>query len=419
MNADRPGPNEDAGPPSVTFASGGLSWTRVRTPRLLSRIAKVLYASGALQVLGTPSFGTGLLFIVPALLSALAWPLFILSYILSLTQTAFPGSLEVSNEELVLHTGTKRQSFARAKIAGALVVEREMFGSFVPTVEIELTNGNILTARLPDPRSAHAVVRALGFGAGGKRVHAGLAKPTRRLFHPLIAMFAYVVGMASMIFVDGLVKSASGLPLGYALSPVVALSVYALFTRLLRAPEVTVGDDGVLVKRMLRSRFIPRSEISSVSAEAGTALVIEKHDRERIVVGGLVLDPARRSAIGRVIEERVGPSAAATDRFAHYERAGRPLAAWREHLAGAMDQASYRQNAATVDEADAVLRSAQATPEQRVGAALALRIAGQPAARIRVAVDGAVDERVREALEAVAESDDDAVLEKALRRLVV
>ena len=59
MNADLDAPNEDAGPPSVTFASGGLSWTRVRTPRLLSRIAKALYASGALQVLGTPSFDTG------------------------------------------------------------------------------------------------------------------------------------------------------------------------------------------------------------------------------------------------------------------------------------------------------------------------------------------------------------------------
>jgi len=34
-----------------------------------------------------------------------------------------------------------------------------------------------------------------------------------------------------------------------------------------------------------------------------------------------------------------------------------------------------------------------------------------------IAVEGAVDERVREALEAIAESDDDVALEKALRRL--
>jgi len=69
-----------------------------------------------------------------------------------------------------------------------------------------------------------------------------------------------------------------------------------------------------------------------------------------------------------------------------------------------------------------VLHSAQATPEQRVGAALALRVAGQPKERIRIAVDAAADERVREALEAVVEARDgeldDPVVEKALRRLL-
>ena len=100
-------------------------------------------------------------------------------------------------------------------------------------------------------------------------------------------------------------------------------------------------------------------------------------------------------AVARVIEERLGPAATTADRFTHYERGGRPLAEWRDHLAQAMNQASYRHNAATVDEAATVLRSAQATPEQRVGAALAMRVAGQPKERIRVAVDAAADDRVR------------------------
>ena len=64
-----------------------------------------------------------------------------------------------------------------------------------------------------------------------------------------------------------------------------------------------------------------------------------------------------------------------------------------------------------------MLRSPRATGEQRIGAALALRVAGQPRERIRVAVEGAADDRVREALEAVADADDDVVIEKALKRL--
>jgi hypothetical protein len=387
----------------------------------MSRIAKGLYAVSALSALAAASGGFVFLAFT-SLLSTMAWPLFIVSYILSLTQTSFPGGLEVSPDRLVLHTGTKRQAFPRAKIKGALVVEREVFNTFVPTVEIELTNGDLLTARFPDPRSAHAVVRALGFGAGGKRVHASLAKPTRRLLNPLIGLFATAVATSSTALIGELGGPNPSAGYGffsvvYALHPLVALVFYALLKRLLRAPELTVGDDGVLVQGRLRSRFIPRGEIQSVSGAVGTSLVIEKRNGERVVVGGIILDAARRTAVAEAIEARVGPTAAAADRFAHYERGGRAVSEWRDHLARAMNEASYRQNAATVDEAAAVLRSAQATPEQRVGAALALRVAGQPPERIRVAVEGAVDERVRDALEAVAAAEDDVVLEKALLRL--
>jgi hypothetical protein len=408
---------EDAPPPSVTFASGGLSWTRVRTPRLLSRIAKAFYVVGMLGMLGmtlglsVAGFGS--------LLILLAGPLLILSYILSLTQTSFPGGLEVSSDELVIQTGDKRRSIPRTQITGALVVDREVFGSFVPTVEIELAGGDTLTARLPDPRSAHAVVRRLGFGAGGKRVHAALSKPTRRLLHPLIATISYVVATMMVLPLGWIGNADDVIVYGYALTPLLTLAIYSLAKRLVRAPELTVGDDGVLVRGRFKSEYIPRTEIARVSAPANGPFIIEKRNGESLYVNALLVDFARRSAIARVIDERAGPSAAAADRFAHYDRAGRALPAWREHLSQAMNQASYRENAATVEEADAVLHSPQATPEQRVGAALALRVAGQPTARIRVAVEGAVDERVREALDAVAaEAEDDVVLEKALRRLV-
>jgi hypothetical protein len=170
----------------------------------------------------------------------------------------------------------------------------------------------------------------------------------------------------------------------------------------------------------MRTVFLPLGDIEAVGA-SGSSLVVQRRGGSRTIVQGAGLDAGRVMAVSRAFQERLRPSVATADRFAHYERGGRVLAEWRAHLAQALNQASYRQNAATVDEATAVLHSAEASPEQRVGAALALRVAGQPRERLRVAVDAAADDRTREVLDAVAEARDgdvdDAVIEKALKRL--
>lgn len=415
---------DEAAPPSAVFASGGLSWRRVNTPRKLSTIAKAAFLIGSMlpvaALVGDPLssavFALGLS-------SLFAYPLFIISYIFSLSHTSFAGGLLVSSADLTVQAGLDERIIPRRNIAGALVVEREMFGALVPSVEIELTNGDLLTARLPDPGSAHAIVRALGFGVGGRRVKVSLATPTRRLIHPMLGLFAYSVALFGASAVAGMVGSIAPYAelLAFAVYPVIALLLYTALERATRAAEVTVGDDGVLVSSGMRRALVPRHEI--VSAVSGTSkLVIERRNGRHVTATGVLLDHARRAALGELINERVlAPAGATTTRLAQYDRGGRTLAAWRQHLARAMQETSYRENAATVDDAVAVLRSAEATAEQRVGAALALRVAGQPPARIRVAVDGAADEHVREALRAVAETEDDAVadvaIEKALQRL--
>ena len=412
-----PSPEEQA-PPSVTFASGGVSWTRVRAPRLLSRLARGLYAASAVGAFATVVGGWSELAALGIFGSVIAWPLMILSYILSLTQTTFAGGLAVSRTELVVHgAGSTRKFIPLSRIAGAVVVHREVFGAFVPTVEVELASGDRLTARLPDPRAAAAVVRALGFGPGGRRVHVSLAKPTRRLFHPLMGCIAYFVG----VFLTIPRMPSHAMDSLYGLYPLLGLLLYAGLKRLLRAPKVTIGEDGILLERRVGSTFVPRADISFVGA-SGSTLVVERRSGKRDELRGFALDPARLLAVAQVVEERSKAAPTTADRFTHYESGGRLLAEWRAHLAQAMNQASYRHNAATVDEAAAVLHSAEATPEQRVGAALALRVAGQPKERIRVAVDAAADERVRAALEAVADARDgdvdDPVIEKELKRLL-
>lgn len=238
MNVAEATPDESA-PPSVTFASGGLSWTRKNLPRWLSRVAKGSYGLSALGVLGMALDSMGF-FGLFTLLGTLAWPLFIVSYILSLTQNSFAGGLEITRAALIVHAGSKTRAIPLSRIAGAMIVEREMFGGFVPTVEIELVNGDILTARLPDPRSAQQVVSSLGFGPGGRRVHVSLAKPTRRLFHPVLGFAAYLLGMLAT-FGGVSILSSRHFEFVYAVYPVVALAVYAGAMRLYRAPR---GDAG-------------------------------------------------------------------------------------------------------------------------------------------------------------------------------
>ena len=82
-----------------------------------------------------------------------------------------------------------------------------------------------------------------------------------------------------------------------------------------------------------------------------------------------------------------------------------------------MERSGYRSAATTVDVAAAVLRSPRATPEERVGAAVALRVAGEPPEKIRVAAEAVADDRLRVALEAVAEDAEDARVEKAMHAL--
>lgn len=73
-------------------------------------------------------------------------------------------------------------------------------------------------------------------------------------------------------------------------------------------------------------------------------------------------------------------------------------------------------NASTNEDAFAVVRSAAATDDERIGAAIALRVAGEPE-RVRIAADTLANDDVRDALEAIADGADDVRVERALRKI--
>lgn len=409
-----------AGETPSLFVEGGMSWRRARTPRFFSILAKACFVGSGLGAFAS-ALGPWLVALPLMGLGVLTYPLFIVSYILSLTETVFHGGLSVSPRGVVVHERGAQRVIARDAVAGAMIVEREAFGAFVPTVEVELADGDTLTVRLRDPSQARSLVAALGFGPGGRRVRARLAKPTRRLLHPLMGACFYVVAVAvTRLFLTTDVGPGSVGNLVAASYPLLALALYEVAKRVIASPEVTVGDDGVAVKTVTGRSYVPLRDVEAVGGSAVSPFVITRRGGKRVGVGGLLLDAARKTAIARAIEERIGPAAASPERHAHYARDDRPVAAWRDHLARAASEAGYRATAATADEAMAVLRSAHATADQRVGAALALRAAGAPPERIRVAAAAAADDRVRVALEAVAaaeSAEDDAAIEKAVLRL--
>jgi hypothetical protein len=417
---------------ALELASGGVSWARVGASRVASRIGKALFvvavASG--QVLPVFDAYTRASNVAAGVMIG-AWVAmlgaFVASFTLYFARSSNRARVTVDDGSLVVAYARRSRAVARTEIASVYAVDRPVAGGLVPTVEIALARGDLLTVRVDSAEQARALVLALGFGAGGRRVTIALDAPARRFYHLLLAVGAYQLGsllalpfvlLGTMLAKDPAVELLTRG--GSAVVGPAVLVVYTLLRRLLRPPTLTIGDDGVAYSAGLKRTFVPRAALASVEQPHPSApLVLHTAGGAPVVVNASVLDPARRVAAGRVVYERLVAAPRGAEAPAAFERAGRSVTAWRMHLRGLFEAGGYREAGTSVDDAAAVLRSASATPEQRVGAALALRVAGEPCERIRVAAEGAADERVRVALAAVADAgeDDDAPLEKALKRL--
>lgn len=402
----------------MNFQTSGISWMRARIPRLLSRIAIAFYLGG-----GFPTFlGSALdrweITPLGSLVSWVTWPLMIASYILSLTPSWSAGAVTIGPADAIVGP----RAIKRADIASALLVERPLGNGVVPTVEIELRSGDRAAVSFADRAAARALVEALGFGPGGARATVSLATPTRRLLHPLLGVGAWILGAASTgavaMALDVAVRSTRGPSNNVigaavlALWPFTVILLYALARRLARAPKVTIGEDGLRIAAR-STRWVALRDVKTLGLSAPSTIAIERKDGRRETIGGVLLDGPRVAAVQELLAARHG-APQASPRL-DYARGGASIGMWRERIRHALEHVDYRQAAAPVEDAGAIVRSPLASADERVGAALALRIAGEPPERIRVAAEAVVDDGVREALEAVADGDD-VRLEKALAR---
>jgi hypothetical protein len=414
-------------------ASQAVSWARVRLAQWLGRaaIASVVAAmiSGPIGAAGAEGRGyhptvTGdIVTNLGAGFWVLGLALFIASFVLGIQRASGPGTVTFDSSAIEVSLRGRARRIERSQIASAYAVTRYSHPRRIQAavVELELVGGDLVSFEVATDEAARAAVGDLGFGSGKRRTRIALGTPLRRLSHLPSAFVAYaavaLVASATHVLFPMWRYAEWSATYESVTSALAMVLAYSFLLRVLRAPELTIGDDGVSYRSGRTGRFLAGASVTHVE-HTSAALTLRSSSDGPLVVHGSGVDLERRVAVARLAYERfVGPAATADDAARQFAREGRPVAAWREHLRARTGHVGYRDAASSSDVAAAVLHNARSSGEQRVGAALALRAAGDPEGRIRVAASAVACDGLRAALEAVAEGEDELVIGKALRKL--
>ncbi len=193
---------------------------------------------------------------------------------------------------------------------------------------------------------------------------------------------------------------------------------------------MTIGADGLLLRRGSKTTFFPFADLRAVSvtpvaegARGSRAEILlhgEDGRRHEIGVSAEPMDVGSLSLrLAQAVRAHHGEAPAGAQRLA---RGDRSIAEWRAELAATRGpeapSLAFRSSTLEAEHLHEILASPRASLEERVGAALALREA-TPApdlrARLRVEAAATADPRLRIALDVVAADDlDEERLEAAL-----
>ena len=207
----------------------------------------------------------------------------------------------------------------------------------------------------------------------------------------------------------------------WAITPALLLAgalIYAAYRA--KQIHVTIGVDGVSIRRRKSHDFVPMSDILGyeimrpVDRHDNDALVLTRHsgapyelesthDRLQEIV----------AAIGQYKALAVGHRAAVPNAL---DRGQHDVATW---VASLRNVRGYRGPSMSDDQLARLLDDVATAPPVRVAAAIALESAGHQFTRrrLRIAADAYADPNRRAAMEAVAEAESDAALCEALAKL--
>lgn len=294
-------------------------------------------------------------------------------------------------------------------------------GFVVPTrtatnVELHLKSGDVIDAQVESVAVAKALLRAARVDVTQQRCRIQLVDQNARLF-----VAVALVGALTYVSMPALGVIAASLPTTASVLVWACLLALACFVcvRATALPEVTIGTDGLSIKRGFRETFVPFEELAEIRP-AGLGLLIRyRSGRTFTIFSPAGVGPERFEALLLRIREAMAARAEGRQPALELlDRRGRSVLEWRAALAElARRGPSYRDVGLSVDDLEAVIGSPDATPERRLAAAVALRAAAPLAAAslIRVAAAQCASGRLRIALEKVgAGEDDSAALIEAL-----
>jgi hypothetical protein len=339
-----------------------------------------------------------------------ALPLAALSYLCGRDLFGWAGSIRREGEVVVIQRGRRERRLPATAVQGGIIVpERNRV-----TVELHLAGGDHLSVRVADVAQAEALLRELRVDVTHQRCRVQIADRAA----------ARVVSLAtpvSLMYFVSITFLIARIPANAAF--VLGVGGYALLAALIQAliatPDVTVGTDGLAFRRGFRERFVPFTDLEDIRVDGLGARLLLRDQRPLRLPSIAGVSPARLEALKLRIREAMAlRDAAPTQALAQLDRAGRSIPEWRMAL-GALARrgVDYRAAGLSADDLSALLVSPDATPERRLGAALALAASKHPAApeRIGLAAAQCASQRLRVALESVnAGADDDAALAEAL-----
>jgi hypothetical protein len=279
----------------------------------------------------------------------------------------------------------------------------------------------LFEAEVAHEEEAIELLRVLGFDAKSHRAEFHGASP---LFQTVGRQIGWSLAAFALCFVSSGMLATS-LHLGSALLwPLLPLFFVGLIPS-----KIIVGVDGILVRWLWRSRFIPMSEIAKLVPEGDRAIGIHLRSGERVLV---YTTPHQRYKHDSTIQHRDAVLARMAEALATFRehgtavdvsalvaRGGRTRGQWLDALKKLRDgEGGYRHTAVRDDDLWRIVEDPAAPADARAGAAMVLKrtLDDEGRARVRVAAEATASPKLRVVLDA-AGADDDARLEEAVAEL--
>lgn len=314
------------------------------------------------------------------------------------------GAARIADGALWLMPGNRRVALDDLEMGYVVPAKK-------PRLELVRKNGTAIVIEADDVAAADAFLAATGLDVAKRRCRVTFTDPIARIVAALVLLGA--LGYAAMF---GLAFFMAVLPKQIALiSWITALLLSVVgVVQITAPPELTIGVDGISIRRTFGTIFVPLDEVQEVRP-AGLAVEIVRRGKPTIRLNAISgVQVARLEALQvRVLQAQAARNASGAPVWL-LDRGERSFTAWRDALGSVTQTAgSYRAQGLSPDDLAAILEGAKESVERRLGAAIAL--ASIDANRVRIAAAASANEHVRIALESVANgSIDEAEIESAI-----